>query len=181
LLSGCVGAATGAGAVVGTAAMEERGIDGAFSDTVIQSKIAASYLEHDVHLSVLGIEVNEGTVMLTGTVPKIADRIDAVRYAWQVDGVKSVINEIQIADSGGVLNVARDTWVTTQLRLQLTFDGKVRAINYSIDTVNGIVYLMGIAQNQAELTRVEDHARQLKYVRRIVSHVRIKQQSASAG
>ena len=33
---------------------------------------------------------------------------------------------------------------------------------------------MGIAQSEEELTRVQDHARVVKYVRRIISHVRIK-------
>jgi osmotically-inducible protein OsmY len=178
-LTGCVGLATGAGAMVGTMAMEERGLDGAISDTVIRGKITASYLEHDVNLNPLGIEVHEGAVMLTGTVPKTADRVEAVRYAWQVDGVKTVLNEIQVTDDSDVLDTARDTWVSAQLRLRITFDGRVQAINYAIDTVNGVVYLMGVAQSAAELSRVEDHARHLAYVRRIVSHVRIKQQSAS--
>jgi hypothetical protein len=33
---------------------------------------------------------------------------------------------------------------------------------------------MGIAQNAAELERVRNHARQIKYVRRIVSHAIMK-------
>ena len=40
--------------------------------------------------------------------------------------------------------------------------------------MNGTVYLMGIAQNQAELNRVKNHARGLDYVRRVISHVRLK-------
>ncbi len=47
-------------------------------------------------------------------------------------------------------------------------------MNYSIETVNGVVYLIGVAQSQEELDRVINHARQISYVRRIVSHVRIK-------
>ena len=46
--------------------------------------------------------------------------------------------------------------------------------------VGGVVYLMGIAQSQAELDRVTGHARNQSYVRRVVSHVRIKDQSAPA-
>ena len=40
--------------------------------------------------------------------------------------------------------------------------------------VNGIVYLIGIAQNQKELDRVIAHARDINYVRNIISHVRVK-------
>ena len=47
-------------------------------------------------------------------------------------------------------------------------------INYTIETVNRIVYLMGIAQDQAEIDRVTTHARQVRYVRRVVSHVQLK-------
>jgi osmotically-inducible protein OsmY len=56
----------------------------------------------------------------------------------------------------------------------MTFDKKILAINYSIETVNGIVYLIGIAQNQEELDRVIAHARAIDYVRQIKSHVRVK-------
>ena len=43
-----------------------------------------------------------------------------------------------------------------------------------METVNGIVYLIGIAQNQKELDRVLAHAREINYVRNIISHVRVK-------
>jgi osmotically-inducible protein OsmY len=78
--------------------------------------------------------------------------------------------------------VTRDAWVTAQLRIKLTVDGEIKAINYAIDTVNGTVYLMGIAQDSMELERVTAHARNLKYVRRIVSYVRLKDKTgAKAG
>ena len=50
----------------------------------------------------------------------------------------------------------------------------MQSINYSVETVDGTVYLMGIAQNGSELQRVQDHARNLAYVRKVVSYVRLK-------
>lgn len=176
---GCVGASIGAGAAAGTAAMQERGFAAAVDDTVIDAKITGTYLKEGVNFKLVSIEVHQGRVLLTGTTPRARDRVDAVRFAWQVDGVVSVINEISIEDDGEILDLARDKWVTAQLRLKITFDSKVKAINYAIDTVNGTVYLMGIAQNQAELDRVKSHARALDYVRRIISHVRIKPPATS--
>jgi osmotically-inducible protein OsmY len=41
---------------------------------------------------------------------------------------------------------------------------------------NGVVYLMGIAQDRAELDRVVDHARNIGLVTKVVSYVRIKGQ-----
>lgn len=173
-LSGCVGLAVGAGATAGTAAMQERGLGGAIDDTVIHAKITETYYSNDVRFRLIAAKVHEGRVLLTGTVPKPDDRIEAVRYAWKVDGVKTVINEILVEDDSSILDLARDKWVSAQLRLKITFDGKIKAINYAIDTVNGTVYLMGVAQNETELDLVRNHARNLEYVRRVVSHVRFK-------
>ena len=57
--------------------------------------------------------------------------------AWQVEGVREVINQIEIRDRSGLIDFARDGWVTTQLTVMLTIDSQVKAINYSNDTVNG--------------------------------------------
>ncbi len=159
--------------------MQERGIGGAIDDTVIHAKITGSYYNNDVAFKLIAVKVHEGRVLLTGTVPKPKDRIAAVRHAWKVDGVKTVINEITVEDNSDVLDLARDKWVTAQLRLKITFDGKIKAINYAIDTVNGTVYLMGIAQNETELTLVRNHARNIEYVRRVVSHARLKNTPSS--
>ena len=174
LQSGCAGLVVSAGATAGSAALQERGFGTAVDDTVIRAKIAAAYLQDSVDFKLISIEAHQGRVLLTGTTPRAKDRVDAVHLAWQVDGVKTVINEISIEQGGGILGLARDKLVTAQLRLKITFDTTVKAINYAIDTVNGTVYLMGIAQNQAELNRVKNHARGLDYVRRVISHVRLK-------
>lgn len=175
-LSGCVGAVVGAGATAGTAAMEERGIGGATDDTVIRTRINALWSSADERMwRKVGLQVHTGRVLLTGAVESTEMRDRAVRLAWQAKGVKEVINEIQVDKSGGVVGFTKDTWISTQLKSKLLFDGDVSSINYSVETVNGTVYLIGIAQNQAELDRVTNHARTLDYVKKVVSYVKIKQ------
>jgi osmotically-inducible protein OsmY len=177
--SGCSrgGAALGAGATAGTAALQERGFKTAISDTTIDAKINFIYLDNDVDFKRVTIDVHEGRVLLTGSVPKPVDRVEAVRLAWTVEGVGEVINELSVRDGASLLNAVRDRWVSAQLRLKITFDSKIHAINYTIDTVNGVVYLLGVAQDEAELRRVRNHASALSYVRRVKSHVRIKSNS----
>lgn len=173
-LSGC-GVLIGAGAAAGTASMEERGLGGAIDDKVIQAKINSRWLDISSDLFIdVSSQVHEGRVLLTGNVAKPEHRVDAVRIAWQVDGVREVINQIQIQDKSGVLDFARDAWITAQLTIKLTVDGDVKAINYSIDTVNGHVFIMGVAQNQGEVERVLAHARDVGYVRRVTSYAVLK-------
>ncbi len=175
ILTGCVSAAIGAGAIATSAAIQERGLRGGIDDTIIRARINSLWLEHDADMyRLVSLSVVEGRILLTGQVRLPRMRIDAVRLAWKAKGVREVINEIKVTDEGGIISYARDSWISTQLKSKLLFDKKILSINYSIETVNGAVYLMGIAQNRQELNRVTNHARTLKYVKRVVSYVRLK-------
>ena len=177
IVTGCTGATLGAGAAVGVAALEERTIGTVADDTRVAAQIRLAILDKGAKYSLkIGIEVFEGRALLTGAVPTEKMRADAVSIAWKISGVKDVLNEIQISSSDFV-DSARDIWISAQLTSRMAFDEKIHAINYALETVGGIVYLIGIAQNQIELDRVINHARDLKYVRNVISHVRIKNPS----
>lgn len=174
-LQGCVAAAVGGAATVGVAAAQERSMADAVDDATIYATVNHQLLQKDVKLyTKVGIEVVEGRVLLTGKVSKPEHRIEAVRLTWQADGVKEVINEIQVTDKDGITDFARDAWISTQLKTKLLFDKQISAINYNIETVNKVVYIIGIAQDQNELSRATNHARTIPHVRKVVSHVRLK-------
>ena len=174
-LQGCVGAVIGAGATVGTAAMEERGIAGVTDDAALRIRLNGLFSGKDERLwRKVGLQVYMGRVLLTGAVETEDMRAEAVRLAWSAEGVKEVINEMQIAQSGGATGFARDTWITTLLTSALLFDKDVSSINYSVESVGGIVYLIGLAQDRAELNRVMNHARGMSYVKKVVNYVQIK-------
>ncbi len=175
VLGGCAGVVVGTGAVVATAAMEERGIGGAAKDTLIHARVSEQLIDQSEQLySKVGITVSEGMVLLTGQVKTQGMRDDAVRLSWRAGGVREVINRVQVTAQGGIVDYARDSWVTSQLVGKLLLDENVQSINYNVKTVGGVVYLMGIAQNRAELQRVTNHARNLSYVRKVESFVRLK-------
>ena len=64
--------------------------------------------------------------------------------------------------------------INKTLEARLLVDEKVKFINYTVDTVNGTVYLFGIAQNREELERVIAVARQINYVENIINYVTLK-------
>ena len=61
--------------------------------------------------------------------------------------------------------------INKRLQAALLLDNDVKSINYSTDTVNGIVYLFGLARAQSELDRVINHARNIEYVAKVVNYV----------
>lgn len=174
-----VGTAVGVAATAGTTAAQERPVSKAVSDTAIRSEINYKWGKHDLALyRKVSLSVIEGRVVLTGSVINPQTRIDAARLAWEAHGVKDVINEIQVENWSGVSDRARDEWIQAKIKGRLTLDSGVMSINYSIDCVNGTVYVMGIAQSQDELDRVINHIRDTAYVRSVVSYVRLKDDPA---
>lgn len=177
LLSACSvpGMVIGAGATAGIAAAEERGVETALDDLQIDVEIKRQFLELDENLlAAVSTEVHEGRVLLTGVVDEPEMRMNAARLSWGVDGVAEVINEIKVAGDASIAQASKDIFISTELRARLMGDGDVSAINYSIETVRGTVYLLGIARTQGELQRVINHARNVSGVRNIVPYVRVK-------
>jgi len=173
--SGCVGLAIGGAAAGGVAAVEERSLGTQIDDRTLYLKVNDKLLAQSGELfRKVNVEVNEGRVLLTGNVPKPEDRVSAADLSWQVMGVKEVLNELVVTDRSELKDYPRDAWITTQLKTKLLADTKVLQINYSIETINGVVYLIGIAQSQEELDHVVNHARNVAGVQRVVSYVRLK-------
>lgn len=179
VLSSCVPVvAAGVGTAVGVAAVQEGGLSEAASDAGIQVAINNLWFKHDTTMfRKLDMTINQGRVLLTGVVQDPQHRIDAVRLAWQAKGVKQVINEIKVANSEGFVGYAKDAWISTRLRSAILVDGDIESLNYSIDTVQGTVYLMGFAQDQKELDMVIQKARTIPNVKQVVSYVKLAGES----
>jgi osmotically-inducible protein OsmY len=172
--AGCVPVVIGGGAMAVNAATQERGIGGAVGDAETQAAINHLFLQHDERLiSRIDITVDEGRVLLVGRALDEQMRADAVRLAWQAPRVAEVINEIEVQPDAPLQDRASDGWITARLRTAMITDGGIRQNNYEITTINGSVYLIGRAANQAELDRVLGLARGIPDVRRVVSYVRV--------
>lgn len=174
-LGACTSLAVTGATKTGTAIVEERSVGSVVDDLTIRTELNQIFFEDNIDLlQDVSFGVFEGRVLLKGSVPTAENRVNAVRLAWRAGGVREVINELQVTDEGGIVNFARDTWISTQLKSKLLFDKDVLSVNYNIETVNGTVYLIGLAQDQTELTKVSGHARTIEDVKRVVSHVMLK-------
>ncbi len=176
-LTGCTagGLAVGGAAAAGVATVQERTLGRAIDDKALEIEINHRLLQADeVLFRKISVEALEGRVLLLGAVPKPDDRIEASRLAWETPGVREVMNEVQVTDRSGIVNYFKDAKITTELRLLILRDRDIRDINYSIETVNGIVYLLGIAQDKAELDKLTRHARNIAGVEKVISHVRLR-------
>lgn len=177
LLGGCVGLAVGAVATSGVSIAEERSLGEQVDDLTITFDISQRFTQfnetNDGALSGVSLDVTEGRVLLTGNVAEARLRMEAVRLAWQAEGVAEVRNEIDVDPANAGSTSLADIAISNELRALLLFDSDVSKINFNVETVDRVVYITGIAKDDAELERVLNHARTISGVEEVVSYVRI--------
>ena len=171
-LTSCIETAVGLGTAAVAASTTEKGFSTSVSDTVIEAKLTDKFIQNDASF-VTGVKssVNDGAVLMTGKLDTQDQKILATRLAWEIKGVKEVINEIQLVSDKSVKATAKDLAASAQLRAALIGDQEISSLNYSIDVVNGIVYLSGVAANENERERVITHAQALRFAKKVVNYI----------
>ena len=154
---------------------EERSFNNYVEDTIILAQLKNEYFSNNENIFFqVSVDVIEGRVMLTGIVEQIDERIEATKLAWGIKGVNEVINEIQISNDEGILDYADDLVMKTKINAKLLLEKNILNLNYSVEVVNGIVYLIGIAQDQKELDAVTEISKNTYGVISVISYVRLK-------
>jgi len=176
-LSGCpvaiVGGLAAAGGA-GYAADQERGVQGTYNDFAIKTNIQNAWMKSEPDLApTTNVTVYEGRVLLTGTAASPARKTEAAAIAQTVPGVRAVYNEIGVGPNETVWDSTKDAWISSEVRSGLVFSN-IRSVNYTVETVDGSVYLIGSARSQAELDHATNIARNVAGVKRVVSYVEVR-------
>ncbi len=175
LFSGCAPAVLSVGTAAVAASSTEKGLSTSVSDGLIFTKIQDNLLQTDASLpTVVDVTVNDGAVLLTGKVKTPEEKVLATKLTWEVRGVREVVNEIQVTDKSSIKDIAKDLAASAQLRGKLIADSGVSSLNFSIDVVNGTVYLSGVAADAEEMNRVVSHARDLRFAQQVVNYITLR-------
>ena len=175
-LSGCAGAAVGVGTAAVAASTTEKGFSTSVSDGVIFAKLKDRFIRQNASLlTSADVSVNDGAVLFTGQVKTPEDKIQATRMAWEIKGVREVVNELKVADTSSIKDIAKDLAASATLRGKMIADKDISSLNFSIDVVNGIVYLSGVASTPEEIDKVISHAENLRFAQEVVNYIVLAQ------
>ena len=176
ILTNCsIPVATGVATKAVTVSNSDRSIGEFVDDVLIKAVLKNSYFDQSEKIFFnVDVEVSQGRVLLTGTVDNIDLRIEATRIAWGVKGVQTVINEIQISESDNILNFADDLVISTKVYAKLMLDEEVNSLNYNIETVNKVVYIIGISSSSDEKKKAIDLTKEVFGVEEVVEYITIK-------
>jgi len=172
LIQSCAPLIGAAGIASLSSASKEKGLGASISDTIISTKISNKIFKYNPDLiKDTRVFVNNGSVLLTGKVKKPEDKIEFTKIIWKIKGVREVNNEVQIIDVSSIKNIARDIASLSEIRARILTNKKINSLNFSVDVVNDIAYLSGIAENKEEMKLVKDNAASARFIKTVFNFI----------
>src|SRR5512147_1783913 len=114
-----VSTAIGAAAYTADLATQERGLYQGLDDNRMWIAINGRFVAADLEMAqAVHLQVQEGRVLLSGVVDKPEQRLAAVKAAWEEPGVREVINDIEIANSRDLGQIAQDQYLAQRVWLK---------------------------------------------------------------
>ena len=138
-------------------------------DTLMQKNLVTRLtLAKKKYFLYIQIEVLDGRIFLTGKVDEPEEKIKITKMAWETKGARSVKNAIEIKGQSNFKSSAKDILITTQLRTALIFNKSVKSNNYTLETINKIIYIFGISMDDNEKKEVMDEASKIYDVEKVI-------------
>lgn len=163
--------------------------------TNVKTKMAA---DDNVKAYQIDVDTRNGVVTLSGDVETVVAKTEAVRITRETDGVRDVIDQIQVnetAATGGLLESAEQTGrdigtragdaanragavisdaaVTSAVKAKFLADTTVSGFSIDVDTKSGVVVLNGTVKSRAEAERAVMLARQTEGVDHVVDNLTV--------
>jgi hyperosmotically inducible protein len=115
-------------------------------------------------------------VVLSGKVSSEAEKLASAEVARQVEGVKSVVNKLEVVtELHQVMNQKRDQVMTEYVRERFKKSATLEAARFDIKTEHGVVELSGKTRFQVIVLEAAEAARQVPGVKAVRTHaVRIE-------
>ena len=175
---GCspVGVLASGGSATMVVAEGDRSLGTVVDDATIKLNLSAKFLKSENSLFLdVNSNVTEGRVLLTGLVDTQEIRIEAVRKVWEINGVREVINEIEVGNKTTLKEYMNDLWINTQVKSLAARTIGLRSISYNFETIKGKVYIAGITSRPEQLQAIVESTKTIKGVNEIVNYVVIKE------
>jgi hyperosmotically inducible protein len=152
------------------------------SDGWIAFKIRSRLLvKANVSATNTKVNVQDGVVMLSGTAKNPAEKELTEVYAKEIDGVKSVTNNIVVQDTNDMSPASEttgekidDASITSQVKYALLAHKSTSAVKTKVTTDDGVVIISGEADSDAEKALVTKLAQDVRGVRSVTNNMNVK-------
>jgi len=149
------------------------------SDNWMAVKIRSRLLvKANVSAATTKVTVNEGNVVLTGSAKNAAQKELTEAYTKDIDGVKSVKNEIVVKDEPAAPETIGekidDASITSQVKFALLSHKSTSALKTKVTTTDGVVRLTGDANSDAEKSLATKLAQDVRGTKSVTNDMTVK-------
>ena len=164
----------GIGAIAFSSSAQEKGLGTSINDKVIYVKLRNAVYDWNPSVSEnISLSVNNGSILVTGKIKNVDTKIELTKILWEVNGVKEVNNKVQISETSNFKNVAKDLASLGEIKARLMASKKLNSLNYSIDVVNNIAYISGIASSEEEISIVTQIVQEARFIKEVQNFVKV--------
>ena len=164
----------GVSAIAFSSSAQEKGLGTSINDKVIYVKLRNAIYDWDPSVAEnVSLSVDNGSVLVTGKLKNIDTKVKMTKIIWEINGVKEVNNKVQISETNNFKNIAKDLASLGEIKARLMASKKLNSLNFSIDVVNNIAYISGIASSEEEISIVTQIAQEARFIKEVQNFVRI--------
>ena len=164
----------GVGAIAFSSSAQEKGLGTSINDKVIYLKLRNAVYDWNPSVSEnVSISVDNGSILVTGKLKNIDTKIQLTKILWKIHGVKEVNNKVQISETNNFKNIAKDLASLGEIKAKLMASKKLNSLNYSIDVVNNIAYISGVASSEEEISIVTQIAQEARFIKEVQNFVKV--------
>lgn len=142
-VSGCAIVAATAVAVVGIDVMRDRRGASVYWDDNKTERRLASTIDDQIKNENVSVTIYNGVTLLTGEVPDQRDIDTIIDLVKADEGVRQVINRLELAGSTNMTSRANDSWLTTKVKAAIAASD-ADSTRIKVVTERANVYLMGL-------------------------------------
>ena len=153
-------------------AYDPRTVGMQIDDSIMQKNLIGRLtLTDKKYIISISAKVLDGNIYLSGKVDEPEEKLKIKKMAWETKGARSVQSTVTIKGNSNFKSTAKDILITSQLRTALIFNKLTKATNYTIDTINGKIYIFGIAMTKKEKEKVISEADQIHGVKDVIPSI----------
>ena len=153
-------------------AYDPRTVGMQIDDSIMQKNLIGRLtLTDKKYIISISAKVLDGNIYLSGKVDEPEEKLKIIKMAWETKGARSVQSTVRIKGNSNFKSTAKDILITSQLRTALIFNKLTKATNYTIDTINGKIYIFGIAMTKKEKEKVISEADQIHGVKDVIPSI----------
>lgn len=172
---GCTPLVVGGGAAGGyKVATDERTAGRMMDDSTITGNVKAEMVKaKDVKARNIDVDTIDGIVFLSGMVDTEGESSRAAEIAKSISGVTRVKNDLQVG-TRTVGEALDDKVLGSKIKTKLIGEPGVRSLNIDIDVYQGVVILIGTAENIEQRDKVVGIAKSAPGTKKVIDNIIIK-------